>query len=91
MLLEEAAAADEEEEEAAAADEAEDGRAVLTEEEMTATEVWLVVAAAEVVPVRTEEPDPVVVTAPVVAIPEVAALELRQELDEPAWMVNGEE
>lgn len=54
-------------------------------EDDRASEVVLVVPTAEEVAERTADPEPVVVMAPVVATPAVEALELRQELDEPAW------
>lgn len=74
-------AADDEAAEAEEADEAADEAAEAEE---------TVVAAAEEVPLRVADPEPVVVMAPVVAMPEVEALALRQALEDPGWMVSAE-
>ena len=75
-------AADDEAAEAEEADDAADEAAdEAAEAELT------VVAAAEEVPLRVADPEPVVVMAPVVAMPEVEALALRQALEDPGWIL----
>lgn len=75
-------------EEAAEAEEADDAADEAADEAAEAEET--VVAAAEEVPLRVADPEPVVVMAPVVAMPEVEALALRQALEDPGWMVSAE-
>lgn len=84
-------------EEARLADEVEaDEAAPAAEEEAEAEDMLImddrvvVTPVAEEVPLSVAEPEPVVVIAPVVATPEVEALELRQALDDPGWIVRAE-
>lgn len=77
----------------ARADEAEDMAADI--EVIEVMEEAMEVAAmpeAEVVPLRVAEvPDPVVVMAPVVSMPEVEALALRHESDDPGWITRSDD